>query len=99
MPALENQRVLTLRRKPAKRGDIWHLDEVRIIVGGKLHWLWRTVNQVGYFGQDPAETTAHKSRQTAADPASASAGHPAQTHAHRQASLLLRGPAQTAIIS
>jgi len=38
----------SLRRKPARRGDVWHLDEVRIVINGKPHWLWRAVDQDGY---------------------------------------------------
>ncbi|GBQ94811.1 transposase [Acetobacter nitrogenifigens DSM 23921 = NBRC 105050] len=30
-----------LHRKSAKRGDIWHLDEARIVIGGSPHWLRR----------------------------------------------------------
>ncbi|GBQ94750.1 transposase [Acetobacter nitrogenifigens DSM 23921 = NBRC 105050] len=37
-----------LRRKSAKRGDIWHLDEARIMIGGRPHWLRRAVDQDGY---------------------------------------------------
>ncbi|GBQ89881.1 transposase [Acetobacter nitrogenifigens DSM 23921 = NBRC 105050] len=37
-----------MRRKPAKHGDIWHPDEVRIVIGGQPHWLWRAVDQDGY---------------------------------------------------
>lgn len=33
-----------LRRKQACRDDIWHLDEVRITIAGKKHWLWRAVD-------------------------------------------------------
>jgi len=38
----------SLRRKAARPDDIWHLDEVRIVIRGKPHWLWRAVNQDGY---------------------------------------------------
>jgi len=38
----------SLRRKSARRGDVWHLDEVRIVINGKPHWLWRAVDQDGY---------------------------------------------------
>ncbi len=38
-----------LRRKPPSRNDIWHLDEVVISICGKKHWLWRAVDQDGYF--------------------------------------------------
>jgi putative transposase len=37
-----------LRRKPASRTDIWHLDEVVISIAGRKHWLWRAVDQDGY---------------------------------------------------
>ena len=33
-------------RKP-KRGRVWHLDEMQIVLGGVTHWLWRTVNEHG----------------------------------------------------
>jgi len=36
-----------LRRKPARPGDIWHLDKVRIVIRGQVHWLWRAVDQDG----------------------------------------------------
>jgi putative transposase len=37
-----------LRRKPAGKDDIWHLDEVAIRIGGKRYWLWRAVDQDSY---------------------------------------------------
>ncbi|MER9255907.1 IS6 family transposase [Mesorhizobium sp. M0598] len=37
-----------LRRKQARRDDIWHLDEVLVIIAGRKHWLWRAVDQDGY---------------------------------------------------
>lgn len=37
----------SLRRKKARPGDLWHLDEVRIVIRGKPHWLWRAVDQDG----------------------------------------------------
>jgi len=46
----------SLRRKPAKRGDIWHLDEVRIVIRGEPHWLWRAVNQDGYVLDEILQT-------------------------------------------
>ena len=36
-----------LRRQRPKPGDIWHLDEVFLKIGGKLHYLWRAVDQHG----------------------------------------------------
>jgi putative transposase len=36
-----------LRRRRPRRGSTWHLDEMRVVVGGTVHWLWRTVNEHG----------------------------------------------------
>jgi putative transposase len=36
-----------LRYRKPKRGRIWHLDEMRVVVGGVAHWLWRAVNEHG----------------------------------------------------
>jgi putative transposase len=38
----------TLRRRRPRPGDKWHLDEVFIRIRGKLHYLWRAVDQNGY---------------------------------------------------
>jgi putative transposase len=36
-----------LRRRRARPGDKWHLDEVFIKINGKMHYLWRAVDQHG----------------------------------------------------
>jgi transposase-like protein len=36
-----------LRRRRARAGDKWHLDEVALKIRGKRHWLWRAVDQHG----------------------------------------------------
>src|SRR3712207_4733977 len=36
-----------LRRRRPRPGDKWHLDEVFIRIRGKLHYLWRAVDQDG----------------------------------------------------
>jgi putative transposase len=36
-----------LRRRRAQPGDKWHLDEVFIKINGKIHYLWRAVDQDG----------------------------------------------------
>ena len=36
-----------VRRRLPCPGDKWHLDEVRIKIAGKKHWLWRAVDQDG----------------------------------------------------
>ncbi|WP_143217439.1 IS6 family transposase, partial [Acetobacter sp. DsW_063] len=44
------------RRKRATSGDIWHLDEVRIVIRGQPHWLWRAVDQDGYILDEILQT-------------------------------------------
>ncbi len=36
-----------LRRRRARPGDTWHLDEVFLKINGKTHYLWRAVDQDG----------------------------------------------------
>jgi putative transposase len=36
-----------VRRRAPRPGDIWHLDEVRVVIRGEVHWLWRAVDQHG----------------------------------------------------
>ncbi len=36
-----------LRRRRARPGDKWHLDEVFLKINGKRHYLWRAVDQDG----------------------------------------------------
>lgn len=36
-----------LRQRKPRRGRVWHLDEMRIVVGGVVHWLWRALNEHG----------------------------------------------------
>ena len=36
-----------IRRRRARPGDKWHLDEVFITINGKTHYLWRAVDQDG----------------------------------------------------
>jgi len=36
-----------LRRRQARPGDKWHLDEVFILINGTMHYLWRAVDQHG----------------------------------------------------
>lgn len=37
----------SLRRRQARPGDIWHLDEVQVKIAGRKFWLWRAVDQHG----------------------------------------------------
>jgi putative transposase len=36
-----------IRRRLARVGDKWHLDEVALKIAGVKHWLWRAVDQTG----------------------------------------------------
>ena len=36
-----------LRHRKPRRGRTWHLDEMRVVMGGVTHWLWRAVNEYG----------------------------------------------------
>jgi putative transposase len=36
-----------LRQRRARAADKWHLDEVRLKIKGKQHWLWRAVDRDG----------------------------------------------------
>ncbi len=36
-----------LRHRKPRRGRTWHLDEMRVVLGGVTHWLWRAVNEHG----------------------------------------------------
>ena len=36
-----------LRRREVRAGRTWHLDEMATRVGGRLHWLWRAVDEHG----------------------------------------------------
>ena len=36
-----------LRRRSPRAGDQWHLDEVFLKINGRLHYLWRAVDQDG----------------------------------------------------
>jgi len=36
------------QRSRGRLGDKWHLDEAVVSIGGKMHWLWRAVDQDGF---------------------------------------------------
>ena len=36
-----------VRRRAPRPGDIWHLDEMRVVIRGEIHWLWRAIDQYG----------------------------------------------------
>lgn len=36
-----------LRKREARPGRVWHLEERAVRIGGKQHWLWRAVDEHG----------------------------------------------------
>ena len=36
-----------LRRRERRAGQTWHLDEMATRIGGRMHWLWRAVDEHG----------------------------------------------------
>jgi putative transposase len=36
-----------VRHRKPRRGRTWHLNEMRVVLGGVTHWLWRAVNEYG----------------------------------------------------
>ena len=51
-----------LRHRKLRRGRSWHLDEMRVVVGGVVHWLWRAVNEYG----EVLDVLLQKERDTSA---------------------------------
>ena len=51
-----------LRRREVRAGRTWHLDEMATRIGGRVHWLWRAVDEYGQtldaFLQAHRETAA-----------------------------------------
>jgi len=54
-----------LKRRRPRCGDKWHLDEVFLRINGKIHYLWRAVDQDGnVLDIRVAEPTEHTCSQT-----------------------------------
>ncbi len=51
-----------LRHRKLRRGRIWHLDEMHMVLSGVTHWLWRAVNEHG----DVLDVFLQKERDTRA---------------------------------
>jgi len=49
-----------LRRRQARPGDIWHLDEVVVTISGRKFWLWRAVDQDGVVLEEILQTRRDK---------------------------------------
>ena len=53
-----------LRRHQGRLGDIWHVDEVFVKIGGERHYLWRAVDQDG----DVIDVLVQRYRNTGSTP-------------------------------
>jgi len=51
-----------LRHRKPRRSRSWHLDEMRVVMGGVTHWLWRAVNEYG----DVLDVLLQENRDTGA---------------------------------
>ncbi len=51
-----------LRHRKPRRGTTWHLDEMRVVLGGVTQWLWRAVNEHG----DVLDVLLQENRDTGA---------------------------------
>src|SRR5258705_4880080 len=49
-----------LRRRSPRPGDQWHLDEVFLKINGRLHYLWRAVDQDGEVLDILVQTSRNK---------------------------------------
>jgi len=49
-----------LRRRSPRPGDRWHLDEVFLKINGRLHYLWRAVDQDGDVLDILVQSRRHK---------------------------------------
>ena len=51
-----------IRNYKPRYSKVWHLDEMRVVIGGVVHWLWRAINEHG----DVLEVLLQKHRDTRA---------------------------------
>jgi len=54
-----------LRRRQARPGDIWYLDEVVVECAGEKFWLWRAVDQHGTVLEEILQKRRDKSERPA----------------------------------
>lgn len=50
----------SLRKRQARPGDVWHLDEVVLKIASKKLWLWRTVDQHGVVLEEIIQARRNK---------------------------------------
>jgi putative transposase len=51
-----------IRHYKPRFAHAWHLDEMRVVIGGVVHWLWRAINEQG----DVLDVLLQKERDTRA---------------------------------
>ena len=92
---------LGLRRRQPRPGDIWHLDEVVVKIGGGRFWLWRAVDQDGLVPDEilqgkrdkrAAKRLLHKLMKRAGSVETTWVG--SQAHHHSQTAIQRRGQAR-----
>ena len=49
-----------LRRRQPRPGDVWHLDDVVVKIVGRPYWLWRAVDQHGFFLEEILQSRRDK---------------------------------------
>lgn len=49
-----------VRRRAPRPGDIWHLDEVWLVIRGTVYWLWRAVDQRGVVLEETLQRRRNK---------------------------------------
>jgi putative transposase len=49
-----------LRKRQARPGDVWHLDEVVLKIASKKLWLWRAVDQHGVVLEEIIQARRNK---------------------------------------
>lgn len=54
------QSARNLRYRQRRPGDIWHLDEVVVVISGRKFWLWRAVDQDGTVLEEILQSRRNK---------------------------------------
>jgi len=49
-----------LRRRQARPGDVWHMDEVVVKIADRSFWLWRAVDQHGVVLDEILQSSRNK---------------------------------------
>lgn len=84
-----------LRRRQARSGDVWHLDEVWVSIRGRRFWLWRAVDEHGTVLEETLQPGRdRKAAKRWLAPAAQDRRQATKAHRHRSAGLLCGGKAR-----